>query len=82
MLALIAYMGIMHFSFEGEAAVAILPYLALAIATTVYSSLKDPFLVLGTRARRLGFESRHWAPSERSSWSSSSSGFPAPSQSV
>eukprot|EP00965_Chrysotila_dentata_P016268 537965-Pleurochrysis_carterae.AAC.1 len=65
LLALIAYMGIMHFFFEGEAAVAILPYLALAIAAIVYSSLRDPFMLLRE------------APSGRSAWSSSSFGFPA-----
>eukprot|EP00965_Chrysotila_dentata_P130360 4310342-Pleurochrysis_carterae.AAC.1 len=31
LLAFIVYMGIMHFFYEGEGAVAILPYLALAI---------------------------------------------------
>eukprot|EP00965_Chrysotila_dentata_P112424 3716525-Pleurochrysis_carterae.AAC.1 len=45
LLAFIAYMGIMHFFFNGEAAVAILPHLALAIAATVYSSRQDPLLV-------------------------------------
>eukprot|EP00965_Chrysotila_dentata_P179666 5932939-Pleurochrysis_carterae.AAC.1 len=49
LLAFIAYMGIMHFFFEGEASVAILPYLALAIAAIVYSSLKDPFMVPKSR---------------------------------
>eukprot|EP00965_Chrysotila_dentata_P180807 5968446-Pleurochrysis_carterae.AAC.1 len=45
LLAFIAYQGIMQFFFEGEAAVAISPYLALAIAAMVYSSIRDPFLV-------------------------------------
>eukprot|EP00965_Chrysotila_dentata_P179667 5932940-Pleurochrysis_carterae.AAC.1 len=45
LLAFIAHMGIMNFFFEGEGAVAILPYLALAIMAIVYSSLEDPFMV-------------------------------------
>eukprot|EP00965_Chrysotila_dentata_P181216 5982136-Pleurochrysis_carterae.AAC.1 len=48
-LVVIAYMDIMYFFFEGEAAVAMLPYLALAIAAIIYSSLKDPFMAPKSR---------------------------------